>query len=60
MKATAKAGRRFILPATKVGKANEILPAKTAAETAERALNILIADVKIRKMLLSAKDRTNL
>ena len=60
MKATAKARKQFILPIAKIRKAKEILSAKTDTEAVERALDLVIADAEIRKMLLSAKGRANI
>lgn len=60
MKATAKARKQFILPVAKIRKAKEILSAKTDTEAVERALDLVIADAEIRKMLLSAKGRAHI
>jgi len=60
MKATAKARKQFILPIAKIRKAKEILSAKTDTEAVERALDLVIADAEIRKMLLSAKGCANI
>ncbi|MGH8545340.1 MAG: hypothetical protein ACREX3_17280 [Gammaproteobacteria bacterium] len=60
MKATAKARKQFILPVGKIRKAKEILAAKTDTEAVERALDLVIADAEIRKMLLSVRGRANI
>ncbi len=60
MKATAKIRRRLVLPVAKVRKAKAILSAKTDTEAIERALDLIIADAKIGKMLLSVKGRAKI
>jgi hypothetical protein len=60
MKATAKARKQFILPIAKIRKAKAILSAKTDTEAVERALDLVIADAEIRKMLLSAEGRAKI
>ena len=47
--------KQFILPAAKIRKAKQILSAKTDTEAVERALDLVIADEEIRKVLLSVK-----
>ncbi len=60
MKATAKARKQFILPVAKIRKAKAILSAKTDTEAVERALDLVITDAEIRKILLSATGRANI
>ena len=60
MKPEARARKQFILPLAKIKKAQELLSAKTETEAVERALDLVIADGEIRKMLLSMKGRCNL
>ena len=60
MKPTVKARKQFILPIAKIRKAKQILSAKTETEAIERALDLVIADAELRKMLLSAKGRANI
>jgi hypothetical protein len=55
MKPAERARKQFILPLAKIKKAKEILAAKTETEAVERALDLVIADGKIRKALLSMK-----
>lgn len=55
MKQEPKTRKQFILPAAKIKKAKEILSAKTDTEAVERALDLVIADEAIRKVLLSVK-----
>ena len=55
MKSEPKTRKQFILPAAKIKRAKEILSAKTDTEAVERALDLVIADEEIRKILLSAK-----
>lgn len=60
MKPEEKARKQFILPVAKIKKAKEILSAKTETEAVERALDLVIADEEIRKMLLSVKGTCNI
>jgi hypothetical protein len=60
MKPEEKARKQFILPVAKIKKAKQILSAKTDTEAVERALDLVIADEEIRKVLLSIKGRCNL
>ncbi|MBI2357661.1 MAG: hypothetical protein HYV04_01880 [Deltaproteobacteria bacterium] len=60
MKQEHRARKQFILPVTKIKKAKEILSAKTETEAVERALDLVIADEEIRKMLLSVKGACNI
>jgi hypothetical protein len=55
MKAEAKSRKQFILPSAKIKRARKILSAKTDTEAVERALDLVIADERIRKILLSVK-----
>ncbi len=60
MKSEERARKQFILPVTKIRKAKEILSAKTETEAVERALDLVIADGEIRKVLLSMKGSCNI
>ena len=60
MKPEKRARKQFILPVAKIKKAKEILSAKTETEAVERALDLVIADEEVRKVLLSIKGRCNL
>ncbi|HEU4340313.1 MAG TPA: hypothetical protein VFU31_01955 [Candidatus Binatia bacterium] len=60
MKQEAKGRKQFILPLAKIKKAKEILSAKTDTEAVERALDLVIADEEIRKVLLSVKGSCNI
>jgi hypothetical protein len=55
MKPGPKTRKQFILPTAKIKRAKEILSAKTDTEAVERALDLVIADEEIRKVLLSVK-----
>lgn len=55
MKQEPKSRKQFILPTAKIKKAKQILSAKTDTEAVERALDLVIADEEIRKVLLSVK-----
>ncbi|HEY3304347.1 MAG TPA: hypothetical protein VGL70_12500 [Candidatus Binatia bacterium] len=55
MKPAEKARKQLVLPVAKIKKAKEILSAKTETEAVERALDLVIADEEIRKVLLSVK-----
>lgn len=55
MKAEERARKQFILPVAKIKKARQILSAKTDTEAVERALDLVIADQEIRKILLAVK-----
>ena len=55
MKSERRVRKQFILPVRKLKKAKAILAAKTDTETVERALNLVIADDEIRKILRSVK-----
>jgi hypothetical protein len=55
MKAEPKSRKQFILPTAKIKKARRILSAKTDTEAVERALDLVIADEQIRRVLLSVK-----
>jgi len=52
--------KQFNLPIAKIKKAKAILSAKTDAEAVERALDLVIADEEIRKVLLSVKGSCNI
>jgi hypothetical protein len=60
MKPEERARKQFILPVAKIKKAKEILSAKTETEAVERALDLVIADEEIRKVLLSVKGSCNI
>jgi hypothetical protein len=47
--------RRLAHPKAKIRRARQILSAKTDTEAVERALDLVIADERIRKILLSVK-----
>jgi hypothetical protein len=60
MKAEKRARKQFILPVAKIKKAKQILSAKTETETVERALDLVIADEEIRRVLVSTKGSCNI
>ena len=60
MKPETRVRKQFILPLTKIRKAKQILSAKTETEAVERALDLVIADEEIRKVLLSVKGSCNI
>lgn len=60
MKQEPKLRKQFYLPISKIKKAKAILSAKTDAEAVERALDLVIADEEIRKVLLSVKGSCNI
>jgi len=60
MKPEKRARKQFILRIAKIKKAKEILSAKTETEAVERALDLVIADAEIRKVLLSIKGTCNI
>jgi hypothetical protein len=60
MKQEPKLRKQFNLPISKVKKAKAILSAKSDAEAVERALDIVIADEEIRKVLLSGTRSCNI
>lgn len=60
MKQEPKLRKQFNLPISKIKKAKAILSAKTDAEAVERALDLVIADEEIRKVLLSVKGSCNI
>jgi len=60
MRVVVKARKQFILPVAKIKKARQILSANTDTEAVERALDLVIADAEIRKMLLSVKGRARI
>jgi hypothetical protein len=59
MKPEPKTRKQFILPRAKIKRAKEILSAKTDTEAVERALDLVIADEEIRKVLFSVKGTCN-
>jgi hypothetical protein len=60
MKQEPKTRKQFILPAAKIKKAKQILSARTDTEAVERALDLVIADEEIRRVLLSVKGTCNI
>lgn len=60
MKPEKRARKQFILPAAKIKRAKDILAAKTETEAVERALDLVIADDKIRRVLISMKGSCNI
>jgi hypothetical protein len=60
MKQEPKSRKQFNLPISKIKKAKAILSARTDAEAVERALDLVIADEEIRKVLLSVKGSCNI
>jgi len=60
MKQEPRLRKQFNLPISKINKAKAILSAKTDAEAVERALDLVIADAEIRKVLLSVKGSCNI
>ena len=60
MKQEPRSRRQFILPISKIKKAKAILSAKTDTEAVERALDLVIADEEIRRVLLSVKGSCNI
>ena len=60
MKPEKRVRKQFILPMTKIRKAKDLLSAKTETEAVERALDLVIADDEIRKMLASMKGSCNI
>jgi len=60
MKQEPKLRKQFNLPISKIKKAKAILSARTDAEAVERALDLVIADEEIRKVLLSVKGSCNI
>ena len=55
MKPEERVRKQFILPLAKIKKAKAILSAKTETEAVELALDLVIADEEIRKVLRSVK-----
>lgn len=60
MKPEKRARKQFILPVAKIKKARKILSAETDTETVERALDLVIADGEIRRVLFSVKGSCNI
>jgi hypothetical protein len=60
MKQEPRLRKQFNLPISKIKKAKAILSAKTDTEAVERALDLVIADEEIRKVLLSVKGSCNI
>jgi len=60
MKSEKKARKQFILPAAKIKRARDILAARTETEAVERALDLVMADDEIRKLLISVKGSCNI
>ena len=53
MKPEKRVHKQFVLPAAKIRKARDLLSAKTETEAVERALDLVIADDEIRRVLVS-------
>lgn len=60
MKPEKRVRKQFILPMTKIRKAKDLLSAKTDTEAVERALDLVIADDEIRRVLASMKGSCNI
>jgi hypothetical protein len=60
MKQEPRLRKQFNLPISKIKKAKATLSAKTDTEAVERALDLVIADEEIRKVLLSVKGSCNI
>ena len=59
MSTTMKVRKQFILDLEKIKSVREITKAKTDTEAINKALNIVIANSKIKRMLLSMKGKGN-
>lgn len=57
MSTTLKVRKQFILDSEKIKSVREITKAKTDTEAINKALNIVIANSKIKRMLLSIKGK---
>jgi len=60
MSTTLKVRKQFILDSEKIKSVREITKAKTDTEAINKALNIVIANSKIKRMLLSIKGKGNI
>ncbi len=60
MKPEKRVRKQFILPVKKVRRAKRILCAETETEAVECALDLVIADDEIRKLLASMKGSCNI
>jgi hypothetical protein len=60
MSTTLKVRKQFILDSEKIKSVREITKAKTDTEAINNALNIVIANSKIKRMLLSIKGKGNI
>jgi hypothetical protein len=57
MSTTLKVRKQFILDSEKIKSVREITKAKTDTEAINKALNIVIANSKIKRILLSIKGK---
>jgi len=60
MSTTLKVRKQFILDSEKIKSVRKITKAKTDTEAINKALNIVIANSKIKRMLLSIKGKGNI
>ena len=60
MKSASKVRKQFILDAEKIKHVKRIVQAKTDTEAIDKAMDMVIADSKIRKVLLSIKGKGNI
>ncbi|MBI4838291.1 MAG: hypothetical protein HY806_03955 [Nitrospirae bacterium] len=60
MKAELKVRKQFILDIAKIKTIRKITRAKTDTEAINKAMDTLIADNKIRRVLLSIKGKGNI
>ncbi|MEW6040677.1 MAG: hypothetical protein AB1633_04075 [Elusimicrobiota bacterium] len=57
MSTTLKVRKQFILDSKKIKSVREITRAKTDTEAVDKALDLVIANSKIEKMLMSIKGK---
>jgi hypothetical protein len=60
MNTTLKVRKQFILDSEKIKSVRKITKAKTDTEAINKALNIVIANSKIKRMLLSIRGKGNI
>lgn len=60
MSSSLKVRKQFILDSSKIRAVKKITKAKTETEAINRALEIVIANSKIEKMLMSIKGKGNI
>ena len=60
MSTALKVRKQFILDSEKIKSVREITKAKTDTEAINKALNIVIANSKIKRMFLSIKGKGNI